>query len=214
MRNPQPEGTRGSLKWIQRAVERTPDLLVPPSLLPVTWVSPLRKDGFAEYRDAEFLRCLGLDHLAEDLANFWPKRGPQWDALGRAGNNVLLVEAKAHIPEFISPASQAAGASLAKISSAFSEVQRDLGLNTPQDWTQEYYQYANRLAHLSWLRSKGVAAQLIFVDFLHDTDMGGPSDAALWKAAYALADATLGLPEHHKLSAFIHHIYLDTRILS
>ncbi|MGB1023604.1 MAG: hypothetical protein ACPGVQ_03810 [Paracoccaceae bacterium] len=53
----------------------------------------------------------------------------------------------------------------------------------------------------------------MFLDFLNDTDMGGPSDAALWQATYATADAALGLPARHKLSPFIHHIYLDTRAL-
>ena len=133
MRIPQPEGARGSLKWIQRAVERAADFLVPAELPPVTWVSPLRTDEFAAYRDASFLRRLGLDDLDDSLAEFWPRRGPQWDALGRTDRAVVLVEAKAHIPEFISPASQASGASLTKITNAFAKVQSELGIGHRRD---------------------------------------------------------------------------------
>lgn len=67
MRIEQPEGKRGSLKWIQRSVEKQPDGVVEQlqakGVLPVgdtlTWLSPLRDDHWAEYRDALFLDRIG-----------------------------------------------------------------------------------------------------------------------------------------------------------
>lgn len=213
MRVEQPEGTRGSLKWIQRAVAQSSHALILPILGPVTWLSPLREDSFAEYRDGSFLCRLGLDHLVPALEDFWPRRGPQWDALGLAGLRVVLVEAKARLPEFVTPATQANATSRAKIETAFAQVKQDLGVDEHHDWTQDYYQYANRMAHLWWLRRQGVEAHLLFVDFLNDEDVGGPSAPDNWREAYAVADARLGLSSTHPLSACIHHVYPDTRLL-
>ena len=208
MRVPQPEGTKGSLKWLQRAVERRPDLLALPGLPDIRWLSPLRADDFAEYRDAAFLERLGRGHLAPELATFWPRGGPQWDALGLAGDRPVLVEAKAHVGEFLSPASQAGPASQARIEAAFAAVQADLGALPRADWTRVFYQYANRLAHLWWLHRQGVAAQLCFVSFRGEADPGiaGPEHAETWEAVFALADHVLGLPARHRLSRHIHHL--------
>jgi hypothetical protein len=49
----------------------------------ISWVSPLVSQKYAEYRDEDFLRAVGLAHLASDLRHFWPNRGPCWDALAR-----------------------------------------------------------------------------------------------------------------------------------
>ena len=116
MRAVQPKGKRGSLKWIQALVNQRPDLLdrlVREScgLKPdeaIEWVSPLAEDEYAEYRDASFLRRLGMELGHRPLREFWPRFGPQWDALGRTDQGaVFLVEAKANIPELVSPASGA-----------------------------------------------------------------------------------------------------------
>ena len=47
----------------------------------VHWVSPLESKKFIEYKDAEFLRAVGLVHLSPKLKELWPFRGPNWDAL-------------------------------------------------------------------------------------------------------------------------------------
>ena len=213
MRVAQPEGKRGSLKWLQRAIEHRPDLLQPAELARIEWISPIRADDFAEYRDGDFLSAVGLPHLTDELSAFWPKRGPQWDALGRVSNTVVLVEAKAHIGEFLSPPSQASAASRAKIDAAFGSVRAALGVTTKTDWAEVFFQYANRIAHLWFLREKGVSAELLFVSFLNDTVMDGPSTAETWEAAFAVANHALGLGKAHGLARHIRHIYPDARLL-
>jgi hypothetical protein len=106
MRVVQPLGTRGSLKWIQRAINERRNLLDAPilaemqSTAEIEWRSPLAIDEDAEYRDAAFLERIGCLQLATSLAKFWPARGPQWDALGLTNRReAILVEAKAHIDE-------------------------------------------------------------------------------------------------------------------
>ena len=205
---------RGSLKWTQRAVEKRPDLLQPSGLPEIEWLSPLRRDEFAEYRDGAFLDRLGLSHLSGALSEFWPKRGPQWDALGRAGPRVVIVEAKAHVGEFLSPPTQASPLSRAKIQRAFETVRADLGVSNETKWTEVLFQYANRLAHLWFLRNAAVDTELVFVDFLGDEEMKGPKSAEVWEAAFLVADHALGLTNRHKLTRHIHHVYPDVSVLS
>ncbi len=38
-----------------------------------------------------FLDILGINLTKTKLKNFWPARGPQWDALGRAGNEAYFL---------------------------------------------------------------------------------------------------------------------------
>ena len=113
MRVPQlKEKPRGSQKWIQDLINACPELINNRirervrhlSGREICWVSPLKDDKFAEYRDRAFLERIGLDELSEELQKFWPKNGPQWDALGRTSDEkaVILVEAKANVPELVS----------------------------------------------------------------------------------------------------------------
>ena len=208
MRIPQPSGTKGSLKWMQRAVAARPGLLQPEALPLLDWVSPLAADDFAEYRDGAFLARLGLSDLAPDLSRFWPRRGPQWDGLARFDGGVVLAEAKAHLGEFNSPPSAAGTRSAAQIDRAFEQVQASLGIEL-RPWRRRRYQYANRLAHLWWLRSLGVDAHLLFVSFLGDSEMPGSASRQDWHAAYELADRELGLPADHELTRTVHHCFVD-----
>lgn len=214
MRVEQPQGARGSLKWLQRAVNRRPDLLDHPAIGPVEWLSPLEADGYAEYRDRLFMRLIGQERLMADLAAFWPSNGPQWDALGRSGDRVVLVEAKAHIAEINSPPCAAGPASRARIEAAFARVRADLGTGGGAPWTRAYYQLTNRIAHLYFLRGMGVDAYLLLVGFIGDRDMGGPDDVADWQAAYRAAEFAIGLPRTHGLSPFIHHVHPDVSALA
>ncbi|MCT4555905.1 MAG: hypothetical protein N4A53_14550 [Pelagimonas sp.] len=213
MRTPQPTGERGSLKWLQRAVNLSPQHLQPTRLPQITWLSPLADDDFAEYRDSAFLHRLELDHLENELNAFWPKRGPQWDALGLTNQGPVIVEAKAHVQEFLSPPSQAGRASLEKIQRAFEMVQSDLKISSPSDWARTFYQYANRLAHLWWLRDNGVDASLLFVSFIHDTDMKGPKDSETWEALFSAANHALGLTNCPALMKHVYHVTPDIRAL-
>lgn len=125
-----------------------------------------------EFRGLEFLEqeTRGPDILAE-WRYFWPSRGqpPMWDAVGRANGDWLLVEAKANHPEFCSPPTTAkAEGGLPQIRRSLNRVKRDLGVHRFFDWTGTYYQYANRLAALWFLREHDVPARLVFVYFTGD----------------------------------------------
>lgn len=106
------------------------------------------QDDYAEYRDQAFLDLLGIKLPTRRLAFFWPRGGPQWDALGRAASGeVILVEAKAHLNELYSPATNASESSLAQIQASLAETAQGLGVPAGYDCSRQFYQYANRLAH-------------------------------------------------------------------
>ncbi len=217
----QPEGARGSLKWIQRTVNDRPDVF-DRALLPLlkgarslSWVSPLRADDYAEYRDAAFLERLQLDHLSAALGQFWPRRGPQWDALGISDSgDILLVEAKAHIAEMCSPATQASGVSRRLIDTALFETALAFGAVPRAAWADVFYQLANRLAHLHFLRSRGVPAWLVLVHFVGDSDMNGPRTPAEWDAAYQVAFHVMDIKAGAPLMKYVLHVHPDVTSLS
>lgn len=212
----QPTGNRGSLRWIQQAVN-TRQLVLDRHILeaspirgPIHWLSPKSDDDFAEYRDGDFLQRIGLEHIISALTDFWPNRGPQWDALGRSENgDVLLVEAKAHVGEICSPASQAGVDSAAKIDIALVETAAFIGAEPKAPWRQAFYQLANRIAHLHFLRRHGVDAWLVLVNFTGDVEMRGPASEREWKAAYQVVEHLMGLKGRHALSRYIVHVYPD-----
>jgi hypothetical protein len=218
----QPVGTRGSLKWIQRAVNLKPLTLDRPIAeltgisLPITWLSPLASDDYAEYRDDDFLRRIGAaPYLARKLESYWPRRGPQWDALGKsASGDVFLVEAKAHVKEIFSSGTQATEGSRAMIERALSETAEFLGAKPRAAWSDTFYQLANRLAHLCFLRREDISAWLVLVNFMGDKEMGGPASAAEWEAAYKVVNYIMGLDDRHALSCYVIHIYPQVAALA
>lgn len=217
----QPRGERGSLRFIQQLVEYQPTLLddqlraagALSAGAAVEWVSPRRADDWAEYRDAGFLDRLGLSALAPELRRFWPKRGPQWDALGRAGDAVFLVEAKAHVAEMQSSCSASASPSIDAIDAALKVTKDRLGVHAGGDWKTGYYQLANRLAHLLFLQHAGVDATLVLLGFTGKTEMPSPATPAAYEAAYAAAWQHLGL-DRRLLPPGIVHVYLDVSELA
>lgn len=200
MRIEQKEGTKGSLKFIQQLIARKPTLIAEhlaaagaiPSGAPVTWLSPLAEDQWAEYRDDAFLERIGHPELAAALKNFWPARGPQWDGLARSSDVVLLVEAKAHVGELASSCAAESQASRDLITSSLDATKRALGAKADADWMNGHYQLANRLAHLSFLRERGVDARLVLLQFTGETGMPTSSTPTAYEDAYTTAMKHLG----------------------
>ena len=176
---------------------------------PIKWLSPLASDEFAEYRDGSFLKLIGQRGLETALKEFWPTRGPQWDALGQTSQgDVLLVEAKAHVAEMCSPATAAGPDSRQLIEASLRKVEQRLNANQGHASRSDYfYQIANRIAHLDFLRSNGVPSWLVFVNFLGDAEMSGPTTPEVWEAAYQVAFHVMGPRRDHPLSPFMIHVY-------
>jgi hypothetical protein len=207
---------RGSQKWIQDLVNGSSEpldraiagSLTIPVQLPIEWLSPLRANGYAEYRDAAFLECLDLSQYAASLREFWPLSGPRWDALGRTGSTYFLVEAKANIPELISDCQATAPHSRKMIAAALRRTQQWLGASPHVDWLTGFYQYANRLAHLYFMREIArVDAYMVFLYILNDPTHI-PTSKVEWQGALELQKALLG-PRGRPYRDYVISVFLD-----
>jgi len=221
MRIVQPVATRGSLKWMQALASLYPHILNAAireigGLLrdeKVRWVSPREGDGWAEYRDRDFLVQVGQEKLTEALSVFWPRGGPQWDALGVSSNGtVLLVEAKAHLAELASTC-QASPASKAVIHKSLEATKAAFGAAPNANWLEGYYQYANRLAHLYFFQKHGVPVRLVFVYFTNDADMKGPCSAREWHKGLAAVYKHLGFDSLSHVNDLV-NVYIDTKLIA
>jgi hypothetical protein len=148
----------------------------------IDWRSPLAAQAFGEYKDREFLKAVSQETLASELGAWWPDSGPRWDALGVAGQTggVVLVEAKANIPEIAdgspcgsgSSDSQQGSANRDQIAAALDRTREryEISPDFAAAWMETHcYQYANRLAHLCFFELHGVPSVLAHVYFVNDT---------------------------------------------
>ena len=221
-RFPQQRGQRGSQKWLQLAIENCCRDLNKPitnrlgiAEHELEWVSPVAGDDFAEYRDQAFLDRVGISLTERSLSSFWPSRGPQWDGLARSKRgDIVLVEAKAHIAEMTTSASQASEASLAKIRAALQATQAYLEIARDRDWAEAFYQYANRLAHLYLLRTLNrLSAWLVFIHFIGDGEMRGPNSRDEWEKAIDGMHEALGIGATHKLKPYVIDVFLGVNAI-
>ena len=214
----------GSQRLLQLAVNRRPELLK--SALrkscalgrreSVFWVSPLVSDGYCEYRDNTALFKLGIDkNVTVPLKEFWPARGPVWDALAHTDKGrPILIEAKAHIPESASPGTKASAPSRKLIEASLHATRKYLAPKSKSFWIGTFYQYANRLAYQYYLRNLNqIESSLVFLNFTNAVDMDGPATEEEWRGATRLIHAVLGLPPN--LEHFgVYHAYIDTKLLT
>jgi hypothetical protein len=171
----------------------------------VEWKSPISSEGFVEYRDGAVLRCLGIRALPKrSLNEFWPARGPVWDALGcSTKGRFLLVEAKAHIAEAASPGTAASEDSLKLIRSSLEEARKWYAPRATAAWTGSLYQYANRLAFQYFFsKVNELPSRLVFLNFCNAADVNGPESEAEWHGATRLIHALLGVPDDLTSEAF------------
>ena len=221
MRTVEKKEAKGSLRWIRTFVNdytSTIDQAVKVACSfsktsKIKWVSPLANDDFAEYRDHSFLQRLQIELPHFQLNDFWPNRGPQWDALAKTTNGeIILVEAKANIPEIVSPGTLASRSSKEHIEKSLSATKEYLGVPLEIPWSGKLYQYANRIAHLYLLRKLNqIPAYMVFVYFIGDDNVDGPGSIEEWKAATMVTKRILGLSDNNKLSKYIKNVYLDVR---
>jgi hypothetical protein len=180
----------------------------------IIWYSPLESEKFKEYKDEEFLMKLGVNPREVKLSDFWPKSGPRWDALAKSSSGKLfLVEAKSHITELISDFKGSSQSSIDKITKSLDATKKRFGVKASYDWTKTFYQYANRLANVYFLRENGFEAWLVNVYFSNDEEMEGPRTADEWKGAIRLLHRCLGIREH-LIRNLVIDIIIDVNALS
>ncbi len=218
----QPAGIKGSLKYIQNLINNYPEIVN--SCISnnfkdfanekIEWLSPIKNDDYAEYRDSSFIKLLGLNTNEIQLEKFWPKGGPQWDALAKTeSGKVILVEAKANISEISSSGTKAKKPqSIELIQKSLTEVKQFLEIINDIDWSKKYYQYTNRIAHLYYLR-KVCKKEVYLINIYFVNDKYHISTA---KHEFELAIEKLKMRfgiETHQLDSFMCEIFIDVNEL-
>jgi hypothetical protein len=167
-----------------------------------------------EFQGISFLPPDTRKALTDAWRRFWPQKGRKqsWDAIARSGDTLLLVEAKANEPEFCSPGSRSEGEPRKQIERSLNRTKRGLGVHRHFSWIDSYYQYANRLAILDFLRRNEIDARLVFIYFAgarFPDDTPCPASEAEWKRLIEARRLTLGLPKKHRLSAYEYDLFVE-----
>jgi len=186
-----------------------------PSRLPLQWIYPQQNETRPEPTATSFL-ALDLDQQRA-WNEFWPQSGtPQtWDGIahldGSLGSTWVLIEAKANHPEFCSPPSGATAQNLALIKRSLAETKTALSVHRFFPWHGTYYQYANRLAFLFFLKKIGIRAHLVFLYFYGDCfpdETPCPGSPDHWRELIHACHLTLGLGNEHMLRPWVHDVFL------
>ena len=222
----QDEKNYGSQYWLRVTVNEAREIInreirAAVTLAPneeIEWISPL-PPAYIEYQDQQFVDQLRINLPLVPLKDFWPRRGPVWDALARTTKDtrttikVFLIEAKAHIAEIDSSESGASSRSLHQIAKSLNDTRTFLNANPIVDWTRTFFQYTNRLAHLYLLRElNGIDAYLLNIYFINETRLKGPSTKEEWKGALALLKTHLGITRT-KMTPYIKDLFIDVNDL-
>ena len=187
----------------------------------IRWFSPLKADDYREFGGMEYFTRAGNSEVARKWREFWPTSGrpPMWDGWAVADEGgqktVLFVEAKANVPELVTPPSGASPESLAQIVRAFGRAKSFIGVARSVPWHETYYQYANRLATLFFLTQEArTRARLVFLYFTGDEFPDGrvcPTSQTEWLPHIEEAHRALGLPPIHGLSGLVMDVFVDVR---
>lgn len=127
----------------------------------------LSLDG--EYKGIQFLKNhSNYDEISKKWKEFWPQTGnaQNWDGICQIGNTYILIEAKARLGEIESNTS-ASDKSLNLIQSSFNKTKEYYNIKSNKDWSKKYYQMANRLAFVYFLKSCGIKAKLLDIYFIN-----------------------------------------------
>lgn len=192
-RRSRPLNTSRSESWLRKLVNENAeilnDYLINNQIISrddsIEWLSPILNDEFAEYYDEEFIDRLGIDKnkLLIPLNDFWPKSGPRWDGLGKTNTGkYFLIEAKAHIDEAVDYSSGATSEiSIDLIKNSIEKAKGFYSDNKKAYWQMPFYQYANRLAHLYYLKElNNINAFVIFIYFCNAPDVDSPANSDEW----------------------------------
>lgn len=209
---------KGSKKLIQDFVNKQSDNLNSAlGLSEITWISPI-KEEFREYKlNEKYITgkkvsdFLGITDLFPSDIIWWPKNGPQWDALGYNDGNIILVEAKANTDELRSKCKATKDISIGIIK----ETIRKLFNNN--EYLEKYYQMINRYVFINKINEclgKKKNAMLVFLYFTNDPNAKGQGKHFTKEKSEILKDHIKKiedaiLPQHENVKKNVKHMLIE-----
>jgi hypothetical protein len=139
--------------------------------------SRISLDG--EHTGISFLPLELKNKISENWKKYWPQRGslPNWDAILKCSPldpnssreaQWVIIEAKANLKEGIEEGTHAEDEkSIKKIEKAFEATQKRFNIKAENNWLKKYYQFANRLAFINFMRDNGIECSLLNIYFLN-----------------------------------------------
>ena len=121
----------------------------------------------SEFKGINFLDTKLQDELKNDWSKYWTGNTQSWDGLFYSNKKVFIVEAKAHLDEIKSKFESKDEKNLNKIKDAMYATQAAMKIVKSEKWIGQYYQLANRLAFLNFLRSHNIESHLVYIYFLN-----------------------------------------------
>lgn len=110
----------------------------------------------------------------------------------------------------MSSGSQASPDSLTRIRKALAATSSALHAKPGLDWAVRFYQYTNGLAHAHLLHKlNGVHTRLVFVYFIGDPDLNGPTSRREWEAAIKILHEALGITR--RVPSYVTDVFIDIR---
>jgi hypothetical protein len=183
-------GKKGSKFWIQTLLNldngnilSSKILKIDPTIENITWISPLKKENYREFKTKEILEKFSnaTNTFVSSDISFWPYQGPWWDAVGvnYEKNTIILVEAKAHIDETMTKCLSKDLRNIELIKQSMKEAhdiivsdsKYGISNNHIYDadvWFKKYYQLGNRLTFMVQLRKQGLDVKLILLNIIDD----------------------------------------------
>ena len=147
----------GTFHWLDFGFEKNP-------MSSISGDMELKGLGFLEKTNPEVYLKVNNEFkqaLPIRCADTWQN----WDAVFTHNGTIYLVEAKAHTSELKSGKDNG-GRSKDKIK-AFMESQLPDKYKVNDEWLQDYYQMANRLATVAFLKNKGIEARILYIYFVN-----------------------------------------------
>jgi hypothetical protein len=184
-----------------------------------TWRSPRLASDFRELSD-DLWSELDLPSPDPHEDGFWPQRQPHWDAVAsvqgpHSTHGVVLLEAKSHLDELGSSCTASSPESLRTIARSLASAKNYVGASEAADWMTGFYQAANRLTFLYYLRARRtIPTWLFFVYFVGDDfEVEGiaqkcPQNEQEWERAITEMHHALGLKACHPLTHFARDVFL------
>ena len=185
---------KGSKYWMQEIVNNKylrEELENKLGVKSLEWISPLENESYDEYKLTEEKLKEKIPSLKEVDFSFWPKNGPEWDAiaLSEDGSELYLFEAKSHLTEMYKETGAGAD-SLKVISKCMQETCTKLfgseSKYNKEIWEKSevkdkkknpsFYQLGNRLTFLYYLNerryvtklSKSIKVKLVLLNIVND----------------------------------------------
>jgi hypothetical protein len=174
----------------------------------------------ADIPDKEFIGIEFLQNrkdytkLKQSWKGFWPSpnNAQNWDAICRIQNKWILIEAKANEQE-ISSTCSASPKSQKFISNQFDTIKKNYNISKNADWIRGYYQKANRILFLEYLRHNGIEANLLFIYFINgfmkDGIQLGVNSTNDWNLIINRQDKHLGIDNCGALKKDLFNLIID-----